>query len=612
MTANVQSLESVTIRFAGDSGDGMQLTGTQFTNASAVAGNDVATFPDYPAEIRAPAGTLAGVSGFQLHFASVDIHTPGDELDALVAMNPAGLKANVADLRPGGVLVLNSDAFKAASLAKAGYSEDPRRDGSLEPFQVVEVEMKRLSAAAVVDMELSPTIVARTKNMFALGLVSWLYERPLEPTIEWILSKFAHKQELIEANVRVLRAGHVYGESAEIFQSRYRVARAALEPGRYRSITGNQAVALAAVAAAQRSGRPLFLGSYPITPASDILHELATFKRFGVVTFQAEDEIAGICSAIGAAFGGSLALTTTSGPGMALKTEALGLAVKAEIPLVVVNVQRGGPSTGLPTKTEQSDLFQAVLGRNGDTPLPVIAASSPADCFDAMYEACRIALEHMTPVVLLTDGYLANGAEPWLIPDVESLPAIETRVWADAATFRPAARDADTLARAWALPGEPGMEHRIGGLESDITTGNVSYEGRNHQSMTDLRHERVARVARSYPALEPRGPSSGELLIVSWGSTYGSIRAALEELSGDTIEVAHLHLRHLCPLPAELGKILGRFERILVPEINMGQLAFILQAHYPVRVERLDRVEGKPFRKSDIVAAIRNLTGAER
>ncbi|MAE71995.1 MAG: 2-oxoglutarate ferredoxin oxidoreductase subunit alpha [Gemmatimonadetes bacterium] len=612
MTQTVQPLESVTIRFAGDSGDGMQLTGTQFTNASAIAGNDVATFPDYPAEIRAPAGTLAGVSGFQVNFGSVDIHTPGDELDALVAMNPAGLKANLDILKPNGVIVLNTAAFKAANVAKAGYTEDPRGDGSLDAFQVVEVDMNKLAAAAVSDMGLNSSVVGRTKNMLALGLMCWLYERPLEPTIDWITRKFASKGELAEANIRVLKAGHSYGETAEIFHSRFRVEPAKLSTGTYRSITGNQAVALGAVAASARSGRPLFLGSYPITPASDILHELAAHKRFGVVTFQAEDEIAGVCSSIGAAYGGSLAITTTSGPGMALKSEALGLAVKAELPLVIVNVQRGGPSTGLPTKTEQSDLFQAVLGRNGDTPIPVIAARSPSDCFDAMYEACGIALEYMMPVILLTDGYLANGAEPWLIPNFGELPQLATHVWKDADTFHQCKRDADTLARPWGLPGTPGMEHRIGGLETDIETGNVAYGGPNHQEMTDLRHERVARIARSYAPTEIDGPGRGGLLIVSWGSTYGSVRAAIESSRGDGIDVGHVHLRHLSPLPRDLGEILSGFDTVLVPEMNMGQLAFLLQATYPVRVKRLNRVEGRPFKRSEILAAIREHSGEER
>lgn len=612
MSLSVKQLDSVTIRFAGDSGDGMQLTGTQFTNASAIAGNDVATLPDFPAEIRAPAGTIAGVSGFQLHFASMEIHTPGDELDALVAMNPAALITNVGDLKPNGVLLLNTAGFTKKNLERAGYETDPREDGSLDHVQSVEVDLQKLTLLCLKDMGLPTATVNRSKNMFALGLMCWLYGRPTQPTEEWVNQKFAKKPELVEANLRVLRAGYNYGETTDAFASRFEVEPAELVPGAYRSVTGNQALAYGAVAASLKSQRPLFLGSYPITPASDVLHDLSKFKNFGVITFQAEDEIAAVCAAIGAAFGGSLALTNTSGPGMALKAEALGLAMKTELPMVVINVQRGGPSTGLPTKPEQADLFQALYGRNGESPLPVLAASTPSDCFDTMLEACRIALGHMIPVIVLSDGFLANGAEPWKYPEISKIPPIQTKLTDVAEGFGPYKRDSETLTRPWAIPGTPDMEHRIGGLEGDIETGNVSYDPDNHSAMVHLRQKRVDLIRRDIPPLTVDGARQGDLLILGWGSTRGAITTAVQHVRAEGHPVSHVHLRHLNPLPADLGELMAAFKCVLVPEMNLGQLAFLLQATYPIRVRSLTKVEGRPFKKMEIVNAIFQELGADR
>jgi len=596
----VESLEEVTIRFAGDSGDGMQLTGTQFTNTTAILGNDLSTLPDYPAEIRAPAGTLFGVSGFQIHFGSTEINTPGDQCDVLVAMNPAALKVNLVSLVDGGSIIANTDGFNDKNLKLAGYAQNPLRDGSLDKYRVFEVDISRLTALALQDMNISSKLIDRSKNFFALGIMYWIYNRPLEPTIEWIQGKFKDKPEIMEANLRVLKAGWNFGETTEIFAVRYEVGPAKLAPGRYRNITGNQALAWGLMAAAKKANLDLFLGSYPITPASDILHELSLYKSYGVKTFQAEDEIAGISSAIGASFGGALGVTTTSGPGVALKTEAIGLAVMVELPLVICNIQRGGPSTGLPTKTEQADLLQAVYGRNGEAPVPVIAAATPSDCFDAAFEASRIALKYMTPVMLLSDGYLGNGSEPWLIPDYSKMPDISPKFRTDPAGFQPYLRDETTLARPWAIPGTPGLEHRIGGLEKQDITGDVSYDPQNHDRMIRLRAEKIERIANDIPLATVEGDGEGEILVVGWGGTYGSIKNAVVRQRQKGHSVSHLHLRYLNPLPNNVGEILYKFKKILVPEINLGQLVKILRAKYLVPAIGFNRVRGLPFKSMEI------------
>ena len=597
--------ESVVIRFAGDSGDGMQLTGSQFTTESALAGNDIGTLPDYPAEIRAPAGTLAGVSGFQINFSSLDIFTPGDNPDVLVVMNPAALKVNIKDLKAGGLLLADLDGFDQGNLKKAGYDSNPLEDGSLQKHQLVTVDMTGLTLRVLEDLKLSNKVAARCKNFFALGLCSWLYSRPIEPTIKWIEEKFKKTPELVEANVRVLKAGYHFGETTEMFAVQYEIKPARIAPGTYRSITGNSALALGLVASARKAGLRLFLGSYPITPASDILHELAQYKNYGVYTFQAEDEIAGVCSALGASFGGSLGVTTSSGPGIALKQEAIGLAVMVELPLIICNVQRGGPSTGLPTKTEQADLFQAIFGRNGECPVPVIAASTPADCFAMAYEAARIAIKYMTPVILLTDGYLANGAEPWSIPRFEELPPIPVSFRTEPEGFFPYARDPVTLARPWVRPGTPGLEHRIGGIEKQDITGNISYDPANHELMTHYRARKVAAVAQDIPPTTIHGETSGDLLVIGWGSTYGSITAAVEEARAQGMRVSHVHLHYLNPLPSDLAGILQGFKKILVPEMNMGQLRMLLRATYLVDAVGLNKIQGQPFKVSEIVEGIR-------
>jgi len=596
----VLELDRVTIRFAGDSGDGMQLTGSQFTRTAAVYGNDISTLPDYPAEIRAPAGSLPGVSGFQLSFSSSPIHTPGDQPDVLVAMNPAALKTNVGDLPAGAALIVNEDAFNAANLSKAGYATNPLTDGSLKSYTLFEIPISTLNARALEGLDMTSKQVDLTKNFFALGLMFWLYERSMEPTLRWIEDKFSKRPVIVEANRRALKAGYAFGETTEIFHTHYRVAPAKLAPGRYRNITGNEASALGFVAASKLAGRPLFYGSYPITPASDILHQLSGYKDFGVKTFQAEDEIAAIGAAIGASYGGALGLTATSGPGIALKSEAMGLAVMVELPLVVADVQRAGPSTGMPTKTEQADLLQVLFGRNGDSPMPVVAPATPADCFDVAIEAWRIALKYMTPVVYLSDAFLATGSEPWRIPNVADLPRIDVENATDRSTFHPYARDPQTLARPWAVPGTPGLEHRIGGLEKSDIGGNVSYDPDNHHRMTMLRAEKVAGIANDIPEAEPYGVERGELLIVGWGSTYGAIRSAVERLLAEGQSVAHVHLRHLNPLPRNLGDLLGRYRTVLVPEINLGQLLMVLRAKYLVDAIGYDKVRGKPFRISEI------------
>ena len=595
-----QSLAEVTIRFAGDSGDGMQLTGTQFTNTTAILGNDLSTLPDYPAEIRAPAGTLFGVSGFQIHFGSTEINTPGDQCDVLVAMNAAALKVNVGGLVDGGAIIVNTEGFNDRNLKLAGYTSNPLKDGSISKHQVFEVDITKLTALALQDLGLSSKLVDRSKNFFALGMMYWMYNRPMESTIDWISSKFASKPEIKEANLRVLKAGWNYGETTEIFKVRYEVARAKLPQGKYRNITGNQATAWGMMAAAKKARLELFLGSYPITPASDILHELSMYKHFGVKTFQAEDEIAGVTSALGASFAGALGCTTTSGPGVALKTEALGLAVMVELPLLVVNVQRGGPSTGLPTKTEQADLLQALYGRNGEASIPIVAASTPAECFSMVFEACRIALKYMTPVFFLSDGYLGNGSEPWLIPDFSKLPDISPTFRTEKDGFLPYLRDEATLSRPWAIPGTPGLEHRIGGLEKQHLSGNVNYEPLNHEFMVKLRTEKVERIANDIPLAEVEGDKKGDLLVVGWGSTYGAIRTAVMRLRQNKKSVSHLHLKHLNPLPKNVGEILYNFKHVLVPEMNLGQLVKVLRAKYLVPALSMNKIQGLPFKASEI------------
>jgi len=607
----VHRIEKATVRFAGDSGDGMQLAGTQMTNASALAGNDVATFPDFPAEIRAPRGTLAGVSGFQINFASTDIFTPGDQLDALVAMNPAALRTNLSDLKSGGILVCNRDAFDEKGLKQAGYPTSPLQDGSLDRYQLFQVDMTALTRGSVEGLGLSQKEADRCRNFFAMGLMFWLYGRSLEPTKRFIEERFGAKPTIAEANVRALQAGWNYGETTEAFISSFQVDPAALPPGTYRNMTGNQALAWGLITAARLSGKEVFLGSYPITPASDILHELSKFKNFGVRTFQAEDEIAAIGSVIGAAFGGALAVTTSSGPGIALKGEALGLGVMLELPMLVINVQRGGPSTGLPTKTEQSDLLQAMFGRNGECPLPVLAARSPADCFDVVQEAWRIAVRFMTPVMLLSDGYIANGAEPWRIPEVENLPRLPIEhllAVPDGGPFYPYQRD-ERLSRPWVLPGTPELMHRIGGLEKQNITGSVSYDPLNHQEMTNIRAQKVANVARDIPPQAVQGPETGKLLVLSWGGTFGACTTAVAALQQEGASVAHAHLRHLNPFPANLGDVLRRYERVLIPELNMGQLRMLIRARYLIETVGLNKVQGKPFAVAEIMHRIRHELG---
>jgi 2-oxoglutarate/2-oxoacid ferredoxin oxidoreductase subunit alpha len=603
----VEALDSVVIRFVGDSGDGMQLTGTGFSMAVAKAGHDFATHPDYPSEIRAPTGTLFGVSGYQIQYASRQVFTSGDAPDVLVAMNPAALKTNLSDVKRGGMIIANTGAFTDANLKKAGYQSNPLEDGSFDGYRLHKIDISALTAKALADSGLAKKDIGRCKNYFALGLMLCLYSRPIEQEIEEIKDKFAGKPEFAAANIMALQAGYAYADAAEMFSTSYEVRQSAARPGKYRSITGNQAAALGFVAASELADTPLFLGSYPITPATDILHELSALKHFNVTTFQAEDEIAGICSTIGAVYGGALGLTTTSGPGMALKTEALGLAVMLELPLVVVNVQRGGPSTGLPTKIEQSDLLQAVYGRNGECPVAVIAANSPADCFDCAIEAVRLAVKYMTPVILLSDGGIGNAAEPWLIPNVAALPRMEVKYRTDPEGFQAYARD-EHLARPWVVPGTPGMEHRIGGLEKDFLTGNISHDPLNHERMVNVRAAKVAGIAKEIPPSKIDGPQSGELLIVGWGSTYGGIAQAREKAEAQGISVAHLHLRHLNPLPPDLGDILARYKTILVPELNLGQLSRLLRERYLVDALSLSKVQGKPFKVSEIYDRIVELS----
>ncbi len=602
-------VDAATVRFCGDSGDGMQLAGTQLTNTSALAGNDVATFPDFPAEIRAPRGTKAGVSGFQIHFASREIFTPGDEVHALVAMNPAALVTNLGDLIKGGILIVNKDAFDEKDLKMAGYETNPLDDDSLDGYRLFPVEMTKLTRLAVADLGLGTKESDRCRNFFAMGLVFWLYDRPLDTTLRYIEEKFAKSQQIAEANRRALYAGYNYGETTEAFGDHYAVPKAKLAPGKYRNITGNQALAWGLMAASERSGCPLFLGSYPITPASDILHELTRYKSFGVRAFQAEDEIAAVTAAIGASFGGAMAVTTSSGPGIALKQEGIGLAVMTELPLVIVNVQRGGPSTGLPTKTEQADLLQAICGRNGECPLPVVAAQGPADCFDIAQEAWQIAVRYMTPVMLLSDGYIANGSEPWRIPDVKSLGKIDVRhptVPTNGHGFMPYERD-ERLARPWALPGTPGLMHRIGGLEKQDITGNVNYEPANHEHMVRLRAAKVAGIARELPKQQVDGPERGRLLVLSWGGTYGACATAVREARADGGSVAHAHLRYLNPFPINLEEVLRRYEKVLIPELNLGQLRLLIRGTFLIDAQGLNKVQGKPFTVAEVVAKIESV-----
>jgi len=613
MGKTFKTIDEAVIRFAGDSGDGMQLTGGRFTETTAIVGNDLSTLPDFPAEIRAPAGSLAGVSAFQLKFSSKDIHTPGDKPDVLVAMNPAALKVHQKDLIPGGTMIINTDAFTKKNLNFAGYESNPVEDGSLDDyFTVIPIEMNKLVTAACEGTDLSPKLVGRTKNFFALGVLFYMYDRPLDATESWLKKKFAGKDAIIEANTRSMHAGYNYADTTEIFTTRFKVEKASLPPGTYRNINGNLATSLGLLAASEKSGLELFLGSYPITPASDILHTLSSWKHFGVKTFQAEDEIAGVTSAIGAAYSGSLAVTTTSGPGIALKGEAIGLAIMTELPLVVINVQRGGPSTGLPTKTEQSDLNQALYGRNGEAPLPVIAAATPGDCFYAAYEACQAAIKHMTPVMLLTDGYLANGSEPWSIPGMETLTDFEVEFASGPnadGDFLPYMRDDKTLARPWAIPGTPGLEHRVGGIETAENTGHVSYDPENHHKMVVLRQEKVNRIQNDIAKTEIFGQKSGDLLILSWGGTYGACRSASETLQEEGLKVSHVHLRWISPLPKDLGEILINFKNILIPEINMGQLLRLIRSEYLVDAKGLNLVRGRPIGAATIVERVKEELG---
>lgn len=607
MSQNHEVLQEVVIKFAGDSGDGMQLTGTQFTTNTAMLGNDLSTFPDFPAEIRAPIGTIPGVSGFQLRFSSNNIYTPGDEYDVLVAMNAAALKANLGNLKRGGKIIANSDGFDPKNLRLANYpdGENPLENDSLSGYDVIKIDITKLTREALKDFTMSIKDKDRAKNMFVLGFLYWMYNRDMESSIEFLNSKFAKKPDIRDSNIKVLQSGYNYGDTIEAFSTTYTVQKAKMAPGTYRSIMGNQASALALVAASRKSGLPLFLGTYPITPATDILHELSKYKNFGVRTFQAEDEIAGITSAIGASYGGALAVTTTSGPGMALKTEAMGLAAMLEIPLLIINVQRGGPSTGLPTKTEQSDLMQAYYGRNGECPMPIIAANSPADCFDAVYEAARLSVQHMTPIIVLTDGYIANGSEPWRFPTEETLQPIKvsfkTELGHGEEKFMPYLRD-ENLVRPWAVPGAKGLEHRIGGLEKQNITGNISIDPANHQLMVKIRQEKVDKIANFIPDQSiDSGAESGKVLVLGWGSTYGSIKSAVTELQAQGKSVSHAHLRYVRPFPNNLGTILKNFETVVIPEMNNGQLIKIIRDQYLIDAKGYNKIMGIPITKAELI-----------
>lgn len=609
---DVEELESIVIRFAGDSGDGMQLTGTQFTNTSAVFGNDISTMPDYPAEIRAPAGTLAGVSGFQVNFSSHDILTPGDQPQVLVAMNPAALKASLSELETGGTIIVNTDAFTNTNLRKAGYETSPLEDDSLRDYHVIEVPLTSLNREALKDIEeLSTKEKDRSQNFFALGLAFWMFDRPMDTTLEWLEKKFAKRPQIVKANATALQTGYHFGDTTRTFQQRYRIKPASLPPGTYRKVTGNGALAMGLVTAAQKMDKPLFYGSYPITPASDILHALAPLRHFDVRTFQAEDEIAAMGSVIGAAFGGALAITGTSGPGIALKSEAMNLAVALELPMIIVNVQRGGPSTGLPTKTEQSDLLQAMYGRNGESPVAILAPQTPSDCFNIALEAARFAIRAMTPVLILSDGFLANSSEPWRIPDPDDIlpinvshPAAHTN---GAEPFLPYRRDDETMARPWAIPGTRGLEHRIGGLSKAPLSGNVSYAPEHHEQMVRDRAEKIARLADVIPELEVFGPQTGELLILSWGSTFGAVRSAVTRAQRQGYNVAHAHLRYLNPFPRNLRDVLSRYNKVVVPELNSGQLAFLLRGRFALNIQSYPKLHARPFKIKEVLQKIEEI-----
>jgi 2-oxoglutarate ferredoxin oxidoreductase subunit alpha len=602
---DIEKLEQVVIRLAGDSGDGMQLAGLKFTTASVLFGNDVSTLPDFPGEIRAPAGTLAGVSGFQIHFSSKEIFTPGDKLDALVVMNPAALKVNISDLKPNGILIINKDTFTSKNLSKISYSTNPLEDNSLKNYRVFPVNINKLNREAVgADSGLSHKQIDLTKNFFALGLISWLYDRPIEPTVAWLEEKFKHRPEILEANLRTLKAGAYYGETNELFKVQFQVPKAKMEPGLYRYISGNQALAFGLITAADLAKKDLFFGAYPITPASDLLHELVKYKGYGVRTFQAEDEIAAIGSIIGASFGGAIGATGTSGPGFALMTEALGLAVITELPLIVINVQRAGPSTGMPTKPEQGDLLQAMFGRNGEAPLPILTPQTPGDCFEMAIEAVRIAIKYMTPVVILADGYLANNIDPWLIPNLSEYPSIEVKhpgkdVLNNSEIFYPYARD-ENFARPWAIPGTAGLEHRTGGLEKEDLTGNVSYDSLNHEKMVNLRAKKIQRIVDDIPLQKVHGPKEGEILVLNWGSTYGAAHTAANNLRKQGYSVADANLRYINPFPKNLEEILRSYEKILIPEMNTGQLQFLIRAKFTIETVKLSKVQGKPFYVNEI------------
>jgi len=601
-------LDSVCIRFAGDSGDGMQLTGTQFTQSTALMGNDLATFPDFPAEIRAPIGTTYGVSAFQIHFASFDIMTPGDAPDVLVAMNPAALKVHLRDLTPGGVVILNTGAFNDRNIEKAGYKANPLTDGTLESFRVIEIDISKLTLAAVEGSGVSQKEGLRCKNLWTLGLLCWMYNRDRQPTIDWLNQRFSKQPEIAAANIAALNAGHAYGETAELPSdvSAYVVPKASVEPGTYRAVTGIETTSWGLLVGAKKAGLNIFLGSYPITPASPLLHTLSNLRQYGVVTFQAEDEISAICSALGAAYAGTLGITSSSGPGIALKTEALGLAIVAELPLIVVNFQRAGPSTGMPTKTEQSDLYQAVFGRNADTPLPVVAASTPGDCYDCAIEVVRLATKYMTPVIFLNEGYLANAAEPWRIPDTDDVEPFPVKFRTDPEGFQPYMRDGKTLGRPWAKPGTPGLMHRIGGIEKDYDTGNISYDPDNHHKMTKVRAQKIRNIANDIPLQTvAAGNQSGRLAVVGWGSTFGAIEQAVRHCRNQGLDVSHIHIRHIWPLPRNLGELLAGFDKLLVPEMNNGQLVTLLRAEYCLPAESLTQISGQPFKVADLEAQIR-------
>jgi 2-oxoglutarate/2-oxoacid ferredoxin oxidoreductase subunit alpha len=614
MSTTDQVLQDVVIKFAGDSGDGMQLTGSQFTNNSALMGLDLATFPDFPAEIRAPQGTLPGVSGYQLRFSSDEIFTPGDACDVLVAMNAAALKVNLTSLKKGGIIIANTDGFDSKNLRLANYPEgvNPLEDNSLEGYEVIRMDVTKMTREALKDITMGMKEKDRAKNMFVLGFLYWMYNREMANTIDFLKEKFGKKQEIFESNVKALQAGYNFGDTTETFRSRYTVAKARMSPGNYRSIMGNQALSYGLIAASQKSGLQLFLGSYPITPASDILHELSKYKNFGIKTFQAEDEIAAITSTIGASYGGSLGVTTTSGPGMALKAEAMGLAVMLEIPLLIIDVQRGGPSTGLPTKTEQSDLMQAYYGRNGECPMPIVSASTPSDCFAAAYEAVRISVQHMTPVILLSDGYIANGAEPWRYPASADLPEIKVSfatsdLLDEKGKFQPYKRD-EKLVRPWAIPGTPGLEHRVGGLEKQDGTGNVNYESENHQHMVKTRQAKVDKIADYIPVQQlDSGPEKGKVLVLGWGSTYGAIKSAVKDLQAEGLAVSHAHLRYVRPFPKNLGEILKNFDHVLIPEINNGQLIKIIRDVYFVDAKGYNKIMGIPITKGELIEVIRKM-----